>query len=640
MCGLIGIFRERPASFEAGLLAKPLRALHHRGPDETTTWLDPSGYAAFGYARLALVGLSNGTQPIVASEEDIVLMVNGEFYDFERIRADLTSRGCNFKTSSDSEIALHFYRLHGLAGLRQLRGEFAILLLDRRRNLLLALRDRLGVKPLYYANHAGTWYFASEIKAILAAGVPAVWDEEAYASRAFILRDRTMFRGVHSVQPGCWMIVDRGGARSGRYWDLDFVTQTAASASIVDERDAVIEVRSAIEEAVRLRLRADVGIGVCLSGGIDSSSVLGIASRMSGKRLDAFHLSFGGMEGYDEIGFAKLAAEHNGASLHPVSITQDDLADRVDETVWHAEMPFFNAHSIAKLILCKHIGASGTRAVITGEGADEVFGGYPHFRRDMALYNSEHQDPRVVQDLLARVRASRVAPSRARTPQDLAWIAKQLSHGVSWLEAQAALIAPIETLYADGFNERFGLVEGYRQFYDRLDHSRLDDRAPVHRSMYLLAKSCLPNIVLSTLGDRVEMAGSIEGRPPFLDHKVVELACRLPVWMKLRGMTEKYVLREAMRPYLPEPLYRRKKQYFRAPPIAVDKDSKLYQLVHDELTGASLKKIPFFDPGKVRALSDGLARLPQSEQANLDYVLMEIAGLCLMQRRFSLAATS
>jgi len=637
MCGFIGVYQSNPASINEKSLLNALSSLDHRGPDERSLWLDPSGRAALGHVRLSIIGLNNGKQPIVAEQGDLTLVVNGEFYDHERIRSELEAEGCHFKTASDSEIALHLYRRSGVAGLKQLRGEFAIVLFDRRRRLMMAVRDRMGIKPLFYAQHQGVWYFASEIKALLAAGVPAEWDEDAYASRAFYLRDHTLFKGVRSVQPGCWVMVDSGGLHNGRYWDMEFARQDAEDPA--DEKGMIEAIRAAVEEAVRLRLRADVPMGVYLSGGIDSSAMLGVATRLSGQPLDAFNLSFTDMDDYDENRFARLAAEHNGARFHTVEVTQDNLADHFARALWHNETPFFNAHGVAKYILSEQVRSAGMKVVLTGEGADEVFAGYPHFRRDMLLYNSERQDPEVVSKLRQRIQESEQGYVQPDMPQDIHWMIQQLSHGVSWLDNQAGWFKALEALYRADFHDRFHGVDPYRQFFDRLDHRNLEGRDPVHKSMYLWAKSYLPNFVLTTLGDRMEMANSIEGRVPLLDHHVVELACRMPVWMKVRGSTEKYVFREAMRPYLPDALYKRKKHYFRAPPATLQRNGRLYQLVNDVLHGKELESLPFFDPVKVRALLTKLPHLPAQEQGLLDPMLMELTSLCLLQRSYSMSAS-
>ncbi|MBP9742389.1 MAG: asparagine synthase (glutamine-hydrolyzing) [Burkholderiales bacterium] len=639
MCGYVSIIRRKPGTVDINKIKASLKAMHHRGPDEETIWLDPQGLVLFGYVRLSLVGLSNGTQPLATNDEEIVMMVNGELYEYKEIREELEKEGCIFKTSSDSEIALYLYKLYGIDGLKRLRGEFSFVLYDRRRKIFLAVRDRLGVKPLYYAHHEGDWYFSSEIKGLLALGVPAIWDMEAYATRAFILQDRTLFKGVKAVEPGSWVLINDGGLKSGRYWDFDFAKQGNNQFENASEGEIINTVRKEIEHAVKIRLEADVALGVGLSGGIDSSAVLGVASKLSNKSLDAFHLSFPNDPDFDESKFALIAAKHNNAQFHNIPVTTNDLADNFLDTIWHTEMPFFNAHSIAKLILCKAIGKNGTKAILTGEGADEIFCGYPHFKRDLALYDSNELDKTTQKEILAQINQFEAENQNNQIPDDLLWVKDSLKHGVSWLETQAKLITPITALHNDNYAKDYGNVDGYRQFFDRLDHSKLAGRSPVHRSMYLLAKTCLPNIVLTTLGDRMEMAGSIEGRPPLIDHKLVELICQLPIKLKLRGNTVKYILREAMKPYLPEELYQRKKHYFRAPPTSRNPTNcRLYQLMYDELSSSNAASLPFFEHKKIKDMLNVLPQLADKERLQLDYVLTELTGLCLMQKKFGLNA--
>ena len=639
MCGFLAIYHHRyPRDIARSTVLDGLSAIRHRGPDEQDVWIDPLGSVALGHTRLSIIGLDNGRQPIASRDGSVHLIVNGEFYDFERIREELRARGCVFHTESDSEIALHLYREFGTAGLERLRGEFALVLYDADQRQLIAMRDRFGIKPLFIAEHDGAIYVGSEIKALLSAGVPAIWDEDAYVSRGFYLTNQTLFRKVRSVAPGHYVIVSPGSLREHTYWDLDFSTAESLEDSHFDEAEAVAGLRDKILEAVRLRLRSDVPVAVYLSGGIDSSAILGCAAHLSGAPLDAFNLSFTDDEAYDERRFAEQAAAHAGARFLSIPVTEDDLADNFVDALWHNETPFFNAHGVAKFILSRGVRDAGFKVVLTGEGADEIFAGYPHFRRDMLLYNAQHQDPNVVDGLRAKLMASQAGQNRKELPVDAAWMTAQLGHGVSWIDNQADWFGALQALYDGGAQRRWARIGPYRRFYNGLAHHRIAGRDPVHRSMYLWAKSFLPNFVLATLGDRMEMAHSIEGRVPLLDHHVAEYACRLPVWLKIKGGTEKYIFREAMRPFLPDALYRRKKHYFRAPPAMTRQDGRLSQLVHDTIQSGALSDLPFFDAGLVRRALAEMPRLAPQQQALLDPMFMEITSLCLMQHRFSMVS--
>ncbi|WP_065187542.1 asparagine synthase (glutamine-hydrolyzing) [Shewanella woodyi] len=637
MCGFIGIYKTGDNSvIHRSALTQSLIEINHRGPDENNIWMDEKGRAALGHARLSIIGLDNGLQPISADNGQLQIVVNGEFYEFEKIRSELQAKGYQFSTNSDSEIALHLYREYGIPGLERLRGEFSLVLYNGHHNTMVLMRDRMGIKPLYYAQHDGAIYVGSEIKAILAAGVPAIWDEDSYTSRGFYLRDRSLFKGINSVPPGHQLFITPGGIKQNCYWDIEYNSAEELQNNHFNEEELVAQVHDAIEESVSLRLRSDVPMGVYLSGGIDSSAMLGMASQLSGTKMDAFNLSFTDMNDYDENRFARLAAEHSGARFHTIPVTQDDLADNFTQALWHNETPFFNAHGVAKYMLSGSVRDAGFKTVLTGEGADEVFAGYPHFRRDMILFNNQNQDAGLISSLTKKLEESESGYSRPDMPEDINWMLKQLGHGVSWLDNQAGWFKALEKMYNTSTRQKFSNVAPYQQFYNQLDHRRIEGLDPVHRSMYLWAKSYLPNFVLTTLGDRMEMANSIEGRVPLLDHKLVELAARMPVSVKVKGSTEKHIFREAMKPYLPEDLYKRKKHYFRAPPATLMQKGRLYQLVRDTLSSQELEKLPFFEASKVRSLLDNLPQMTRHQQALIDPMLMELTSLCLLQKQFSI----
>lgn len=638
MCGIAARFLGRDGSRSyIHDLGRSLQALRHRGPESVAVWHHPRGRCSLGHTRLALVGLDNGAQPISDAQAELHLVVNGEFYGHDALRVELAARGHRFETDSDSEVALKLYREWGAAGLHRLRGEFALLLYDAQQNMLIGMRDRVGVKPLFYAEHDGAILFASEAKALFAMGVPAVWDEESYCSRAFYLGDRSLFAGIRAVRPGQMIFATRAGLTQQTYWDFDF--SIAPGATPAREDEAIGGMRAAIEEAVALRMRADVPIAIYLSGGIDSSAMLGVASRLAGKPMEAFNISFPEDEALNEQRFAQIAADHCGAMLHDVAVRSNDLADHFEDAVWHNETPFFNSHGIAKYLLSRAVRDAGYKAVITGEGADEVFGGYPHFRRDAILFNPEGQDPGFIAAAREKLADTEAAYRQQTPPADVAWLAERLGHGVSWIDNQAGWFTQLTELMTDQAAILAKVMAPYRMLYNMADHRRLAGVEPVHRSMYLWAKTFLPAFVLTTLGDRMEMAHSIEGRVPLLDHHVIEAACRLPVNMKIRGSVEKYVFREAMRPYLPEAIYTRKKHYFRAPPSTAKREARLHELVRDVINGPDLAALPFFDPKKVREFVDKLDTMPAPQRAAFDPALMEITSLCLLQRRYAVSAT-
>jgi asparagine synthase (glutamine-hydrolysing) len=640
MCGIVAFFSsERP---NAEVLQIATQRLAHRGPDGQRQWLAADGRVGLGHARLSIIDLTTGDQPLTNENERLHLVVNSEFYDFERIRRELQQRGHVFRTRSDSEIALHLYEELGPQCLHHLRGEFAFILWDEPNQMLFAARDRFGIKPLFYSVHQGVLYLASEIKALFAAGVPARWDPAAFYQAhtfSFVLSgERTLFAGVHQVSPGHYLLATPQSLAVHRYWDFDY--PTAEKTPAIDEREAIERFRATLDEAVRLRLRADVPVAAYLSGGIDSCAVLGLAARHRSDRIHAFTLTFDQAE-YDESDIAREMAGRAGAEFVPIPISQADLAEAFPEAIAQAETLCINAHGVAKFLLSKAVREAGFKVVLTGEGSDEILAGYPPFRRDMVLYNMQGQDEDTVRQLLDELRQANPVSRGLLLPEgqtaSLAAARRLLGFVPTWLEANAATGFRLRGVLADSFLDEFHESDPCYAFFSGFDvHGQMTGREPVHQSLYLWAKASLPNYVLSFLGDRMEMAHSIEGRVPFLDHHVVELACSLPVSLKIRGQTEKYLLREATRDVLIDRVYRRHKHPFLSPPAAACDDGQLHALLQDTLRGSAGAAMSFYDHRRIVALLDQLPKLDVGQRTALDAALMIVLSATILNQRYRL----
>ena len=399
MCGIVAFFaRRHPVSESA--LTRATESLHHRGPDGQRHWMSPDRMVGLGHARLSIIDLTTGDQPIASEDGRTRIVVNGEFYGYEAIQRELEARGHRLRTRSDSEIALHLYEDFGAQCLHHLRGEFAFVLWDEHRRTLFAARDRFGIKPLFYAWHQDTLYFASEVEGPV----------RRRRAGALGRRERVQLGGVrrapgaHAVRRGppgpARPLPDRDRqARAGhQYWDFDYPRPATARGARSDA-EHVAEFRHELDEAVRIRLRADVPVGCYLSGGLDSCAVLGLAARHHAEPIRAFTLTFD-QAAYDEGPIAKEMAELAGAEYHPIPIRQHDLADHFADAIWQAETLCVNAHGVAKYLLSRAVRDAGYKVVLTGEGSDEILGGYPHFRRDMLLYDREGQDPAAIAELL------------------------------------------------------------------------------------------------------------------------------------------------------------------------------------------------------------------------------------------------
>ena len=642
MCGITAIFsRQEPISEPA--LRQATEQLYHRGPEIKRWWVSPDRRVGLGHARLSIIDLAAGNQPIANEDERLHVVVNGELYDYENIQQGLEARGHQLRTRSDSEIVLHLYEESGTSCLHQLRGEFAFALWDENNRTLFAARDRFGIKPLYYAMHEGTLYVASEIKALIAAGVPAEWDAEAvYQITRFVTHlgspDRTLFKGIFQVPAGHYLLATDEQIRLYPYWDINMPTSQTLSENSVTDQEWIERLRVALQESVRLRMRADVPVGCYLSGGLDSCTVLGMAAQYTQQPIQAFTLSFD-HEDYDERTIAEEMAALAGAAFHPIPVKPADLATHFSDAVWQSETMFFNAHGVAKSMLSRAVRDAGFKVVMTGEGSDEIFAGYPHFRRDMLLYNNQGQDPQQVQQMLESLQQANRLSSGFLMPHGdvtgLDTVKNTLGFVPSWLESFASSGIKMQSLLSQDFLEYFQGRDPYRDMLNRLDlQNQMKHRDPVNQSMYLWSKLVLPGYILNVLGDRMEMAHSIEGRVPFLDHHVVELVRSMPVSMKIRGLTEKYVLREAAKPFITDTVYRRQKHPFVSPPATLMPKQSLHELIQDTLRGPVMASLPFFDQRKVIHLLDSLPAMDVASGTAYDTVLTLLLSACGLQERF------
>ncbi len=640
MCGIVAVVH--PAGgVSSDALQRSAATLHHRGPDRQRSWVAAHGRAGLAHARLSIIDLTTGDQPMTNEDGTLHLVVNGEFYDFEAIRRELQGSGHTFSTRSDSEIALHLYEDLGARCLHRLRGEFAFALWDERSNTLIAARDRFGIKPLYYAMHRGAFLLASEIKALAALDLPLRWDAEALYDAHFAVsqQDASHFSGVYQVPPGHYLLTNGTHVRVLPYWDFNYPT-AAELKRPNDEQESIARFRSAFEEAVRLRLRADVPVACYLSGGIDSCAVLGVASQFSSQPIRAYTLSFDNAA-YDERAIAEEQARLSGAEFFPIDIRSDDLADHFADALYFAERPFINAHCVAKYLLSRAVRDSGVRVVLTGEGSDEILAGYPTFRRDLVLFNAGSLDPATAQRLLSELGETNRVSQGILLPDGsssaLASVQRVLGFVPTLCEIWQQIGAAMSGLFTQDFAARFQRRDVARLVLDNLDLRQLHGRDAVNQSLYLWSKTTLPNYILSNLGDRMEMAHSVEGRLPFLDHHLVEEVARMPVTMKINGMTEKYVLREAARPVLTDTVYRRQKHPFLSPPATLETRSALYTLIQDTLRGPAIDGPGIYDRRKVNSLLDAVHTMDATGRTKVDPLLTSLTAICILHERLRVA---
>src|SRR5579864_1522921 len=539
MCGIVAIFA-RQAPIQPDVLELATKSLSHRGPDGQRYWLSPDRKVGLGHARLSIIDLATGDQPIANEDQTLRIIVNGELYDYETIQKELERAGHQLRTRSDSEVALHLYEDFGAHCLQRLRGEFALVIWDSLRRTIFAARDRFGIKPLFYSLHQETLYLASEVKALFAAGVPRCWDTDSLYNCAGLggEQTRTLFDGIYQVPPGFYLVANENRFQLNRYWDFNYPRMQDTEPERSDAEYAE-EFRYTFDEAVRIRLRADVSVGCYLSGGIDSCAVLGVAARHHSGPIRAFTLTFDRPE-YNEGEIARDMAAKAQAEFCPVAICQDQLADYFCDAILQSEALCVNAHGVAKYLLSKSVRDAGYKVVLTGEGADEILGGYQHFRRDVAPSNGS-----TAATVAAPIDDAGHASLRENgNGRSLDTVKRLLGFVPGWMGTSFALSAKMHAVLAPDFSARYAGCDDYGNFFNDIDVSgQLAGRDPLNQSLYLWSKTRLPKYLLVLLGDRMEMGHSVEGRLPFLDHHVVELICSQPVRQKIRGAMQKYVLR-------------------------------------------------------------------------------------------------
>ncbi|KAG0171351.1 hypothetical protein DFQ28_005619 [Apophysomyces sp. BC1034] len=622
MCGFSAYFHFDNSSQENGSngfpeldLDESLTLIKHRGPDSRGTYVSPDGRCGLGHVRLSIIDLEGGQQPIENETGKIHAVVNGELYDYERITEELKANGHTFKTKSDSEIAIHLYEEQGLSFVDQLRGEFAICIWDSRRKRLVAVRDRFGIKPMYYTIVNGMLLVASEIKAFLPLGWKAEWDVSSLLHNGSMCDNRTVFKGVYKLPPAHYLTATVTGTVEVRqYWDADYPDKTILETRSVEEM--VQGVREHLVDAVRHRLRADVPLGVYLSGGIDSATMVGIATHLLQEKdpeakVHAFSISFKDGDKYDEGPIAERTAAFCGAVFHKLVVTEEDLVNSFDESLWHVEAPHTNMNAAGKFLLSKLVRDSGYKVVLTGEGSDEHFAGYQLFQHDYCL------EPDLASPASLKFNeAARLQKLKEYEEQGLdLTLARLNTHKLGDPAAKAMLngcVAHTAIGFASTLSERFYHQDLFK-IYGRPDPSftmaeSLNGIArqkaktkwhPLHTSLYAENHTFLSNHLCNALGDRSEMAHSIEARTPFLDHRLCEYVNNLPPSVKIRSsndgkFTEKWILKEAAKPFITDEMYTRTKHPYIAPP-SNGKDLPMATLLEEKLTKENVERLGFIN---------------------------------------------
>lgn len=608
MCGINGIAFSRRSgrTVDELTLGRMRDVLTHRGPDDAGLFV--AGPIGLGHRRLSIVDVAAGHQPMTNEDGTLHIVYNGEIYNHADFRAELEARGHVYQTHCDTETILHLYEEHGVECVNHLRGMFAFAIWDERKRELFIARDRIGVKPLYYV-HApdGSLYFASEIKALFAAH--AVKPEinfralPDYLANHGTSAEETLFADVKRLLPGHHLLWRDGRVRIEEYWDLHYTdAEVDGRQDRRSDADYIAEWDELFRTSVRLRLMADVPLGMFLSGGIDSSAIAAVMSGMVNEPIKTFSVAFKEREA-NELEYARMAAAAFKTDHHEIIVSPEQFFEALPKLVWHEDEPLAHPSSVA-LFFVSQLASRHVKVVLTGEGSDEMLGGYERYYKtiyNMALGPHYHS---LTSTSLRRVVSRRIeslpVDSRAR---------HKLSRTFLCLEPD------IESLYFDNFavftramqqelltaetKERVGVIDPYadmRRYFESTDAGSL-----LNRMLYADVKTYLQELLMKQ--DQMSMAASIESRVPFLDHKLVEYTARLPERLKVRrGWTTKYILRESMKHVLPEPILSRKKMGFPVPVGAWFRGP--YRHIIDEyVLGARAASRELFDQDYVRRIA-------------------------------------
>jgi asparagine synthase (glutamine-hydrolysing) len=566
MCGISGIaFSSRSGrDVNEVLLVRMRDVLRHRGPDDAGLFIE--GSVGIAHRRLSIVDLTMGHQPMPNEDGSLQIVFNGEIYNHADHRPDLEARGHVFATHSDTESILHLYEEYGKRCVDHLRGMFAFAIWNRRTKELFIARDRFGVKPLYYVHTAdGSFFFASEIKALLAAD--ALRPELNYAALPDYLAnhatsdDTTLFAGVRRLLPGHTLLWQDGKVQIERYWDArpgEFAEGHSRSVT-----EYVDEWRELFRTFVKLRLMADVPLGVFLSGGIDSSAIVSVMSQMVAEPIKTFSVAFDAPEA-NELEYARVVARAFGTDHHEVIVQPADFAAALPHLIWHEDEPLAHPSSVA-LYFVSQLAQRHVKVVLSGEGSDELLAGYNRYRTTLLNLSAGkiyHQFTTEAIRRFVRCAANRLAPHslRSKLPRTFLWLSPDV--GALYFDNFAVFPSYMQReLFSKELRDRIGQINPYAgmlSYFDADPSSTL-----LQRLLYADLKTYLHELLMKQ--DQMSMAASIESRVPFLDHKLVEFSTALPDRLKLRGWTTKYVLREAMKTLLPETILNRPKMGFPVP---------------------------------------------------------------------------
>jgi asparagine synthase (glutamine-hydrolysing) len=608
MCGIAGILNFKGAEVSAELLQQMIRMIRHRGPDASGVYT--AGQVGLGHARLSIIDLSGGQQPMSNADQSLWITFNGEIFNYVELREELIQKGYQFATHSDTEVILHMYEDKGEECVRFLNGQWAFAIWDAKRQKLFLSRDRAGVRPLFYCQTTGAFVFASEIKSIFVHPTVERNIDVGALDQVFTywctVPPQTMFKGIQELPPAHSMVIENGKLRVWPYWSLDYSTVN----NKMSEEDCADQLLQLLNDATKLRLRSDVPVGAYLSGGLDSTVITALIQQCSKTKLKTFSVTFDDPE-FDESLYQQEAISYLGTDHQSVRCSYQDISRIFPEVIWHTEKPILRTAPAPLYLLSQLVSNQGYKVVLTGEGADEFLGGYDIFkeakiRRFWAADVASRYRPLMLKRLypyLQNLQAQSDAYRQAFFHVNTSDVSNPFfSHLPRWeltskLKMFLSEAVMFEIERSDPYREmRRMLPAGYKQW---------DGFA---QAQYLEAMGLLPGYILSSQGDRMAMAHSVEGRFPFLDYRVVEFSTTIPARFKMKVLNEKYILKRAVGTLIPSSVKKRPKQPYRAPDARsffyLEPQVVRHTYVNELLSCEQIQKNGLFNPLAVQKLVD------------------------------------
>ena len=604
MCGIAGFYPGLEKDTSVQIMKRMLTRIKHRGPDQSGIYIHKE--AAIGSVRLSIIDIVTGGMPLSNGDESLWIVFNGEIFNYIELKNDLIKKNHVFKTTSDTEVILHLYEEYGPGFLNKLNGQFAIAIWDEKKNELFIARDRVGIRPIFYTKTNGRFVFASEIKALLEfPGIEARISPRAL-SQIFTfwttVSPSTVFENILEVPPGHYLIISSSGIQEKSYWELPLPRYNGSKKRKIE--DVTQEFSDLFTDAVKIRLRADVPIGAYLSGGIDSSITTSFIRDISPDNLRTFSIGFEDKE-FDETCFQKLAVDYLKTDHTYLKCSSDEIANKFPEVVWHSEIPLLRTAPSPMYLLSGLVRNNNFKVVITGEGADELLGGYDIFKEA------------IIRQFWAKDPGSKFRPSLLKKlypylPQmnNANLTVLKLFYGYKLEETSSPVYSHllrwnntsrIKNYFSQDYKSAIATYDPIREM-EMSVQDKLEGVDLLTRAQWLEINLFMSGYLLSSQGDRMAMANSVEGRYPFLDYRVIEFCMNLPPEFKLQGLNEKVLLKKMMKGKLPPEIIQRPKQPYRAPILESFFSDKAPGYVSDMLSESQVVDGGIFDPAMVHQL--------------------------------------